>query len=179
MKVYDMNSETYQDLQLELDKSQLNCFQINTSTPNSAAQQEAYDQLFAHQLPKDSTVTAPTYIDRASHVHIGNHVFINHNLTTIALGGIYIGDNVQIAPNVSLITANHDIQQMNILNTAPIHVEAGAWIGTKAVILPSVTIGAGTIIGAGAVVTKDIPAHSVAVGNPAKVIKKLTLNEED
>ncbi|KRL97338.1 hypothetical protein FD28_GL001768 [Levilactobacillus hammesii DSM 16381] len=90
----------------------------------------------------------------------------------MALGGITIEDNVQIGPNVTLLTANHDIKQMNILNTKPIHIKQGAWIGARAIILPGITIGEHAIVGAGSVVTKSVANFDVVAGNPAKVIKR-------
>ncbi|MBQ0837691.1 DapH/DapD/GlmU-related protein [Lactiplantibacillus pentosus] len=176
MKTYDMNSAEYQAGQSDFEASRLGSYHVNQAVPGSAEQQQAFDQLFGDRLPADSTIWGPLQVDRVNHLSIGHHVFINHDLTTVALGGIFIEDNVQIAPNVSLITANHDINQMNILNTAPIRIQANAWVGTNVTILPGITIGTGAIVGAGAVVTKDVPAHTVAVGNPAKVIKKLTRN---
>ena len=115
----------------------------------------------------------PTQIDRANKIKIGNNVFINHSLTTVALGGITIEDNVQIAPSVAMLTANHDIEHMNILKTAPIHIKESAWIGARAVLLPGVTIGEHAIVGAGAIVTKDVEPYTVVGGNPAKLIKNL------
>lgn len=118
-------------------------------------------------------IISSTGIDRANKIRIRNNVFINHSLTTVALGDITIEDNVQIAPGVTMLTANHDIEHMNILKTAPIHIKDGAWVGAWAVLLPGVTIGEHAIVGAGAVVTKDVESYTVVAGNPAKLIKNL------
>ena len=168
-----MNQPAYQALQSEFTTSRQGCFKINTSAPGSAEQQTAINALFHQAMPSDSTIWAPVQIDRINHLHLGHHVFINHDLTTVALGGIFIADDVQIAPGVTLLTANHDIHHMNILKTAPIHIETGAWIGANATLLPGVTIGAHAIVGAGAVVTKDVAPQTVVGGNPAKLIKSV------
>lgn len=173
MKTYDMTKPTYQNLQSEFERSRNGCFEINTHAPDSPAQHQAFRKLFSQSVPTDSTIWAPVHVDRVDHFHVGHQSFINHSLTTVALGGIYIADHVQIAPGATLLTANHDINHMNILNTKPIYIETGAWLGANVTVLPGVTIGAGAIVGAGAVVTKDVPAHTLAAGNPAKFIKAL------
>ena len=91
----------------------------------------------------------------------------------MARGGITIGDNVQIAANVQLISNNHDPYERMILTCKPVVIEDGAWIGAGATILPGVRVGKHAIVGAMAVVTKDVPDYGVAVGNPAKVVKFL------
>lgn len=173
MKIYDMNSQEYLDDVKESQRSKLLCFKLNDIDPNDSKLRGYLNQLFENRLPKNSTIWMPTQIDRANKIKIGNNVFINHSLTTVALGGITIEDNVQIAPGVTMLTANHDIEHMNILKTAPIHIKEGAWIGARAVLLPGVTIGEHAIVGAGAVVTKDVEPYTVVGGNPAKLIKKL------
>lgn len=179
MQIYDMTQPAYQQLQAEFTTSRQGCFAINTSAPDSPQQRTAMADLFQDALPADSTIWAPIKIDRIHHFHVGHHAFINHDLTTVALGGIYIGDNVQIAPGVTLLTANHDIAHMNILKTAPIRIEAGAWIGANATILPGVTVGTGAIVGAGAVVTKNVAPHTLVGGNPAKFIKAVAQTSHD
>ena len=173
MKIYDMNSQEYLDGVKESQRSKSLCFKLNNIDPNDAKLREYLDQLFENRLPQNSTIWTPTQIDRANKIKIGNNVFINHSLTTVALGGITIEDNVQIAPGVTMLTANHDIEHMNILKTAPINIKEGAWIGARAVLLPGVTIGEHAIVGAGAVVTKDVESYTVVGGNPAKLIKNL------
>jgi acetyltransferase-like isoleucine patch superfamily enzyme len=173
MKIYDMNSQEYLEGVKESQRSKSLCFKINNIDPNDPELRKYLDQLFENRLPENSTIWTPTQIDRANKIKIGNNVFINHSLTTVALGGITIEDNVQIAPGVTMLTANHDIEHMNILKTAPIHIKEGAWVGARAVLLPGVTIGEHAIVGAGAVVTKDVEPYTVVGGNPAKLIKNL------
>lgn len=111
------------------------------------------------------------------HVHAGNDVYGNFNLTLVDDGDIFLGDNVMIGPNVTIATAGHPIEpelrreamQYNIA----VHIEKNVWIGAGSVVLPGVTIGENTVIGAGSIVTKDIPANVVAVGNPCKVLREI------
>lgn len=168
-----MNSQEYLDGVKESQRCKSLCFKLNNIDPNDSKVRKYLDQLFENRLPENSTIWTPTQIDRANKIKVGNNVFINHSLITVALGGITIEDNVQIAPRVTMLTANHDIEHMNILKTAPIHIKEGAWVGASAVLLPGVTIGEHAIVGAGAVVTKDVESYTVVGGNPAKVIKNL------
>lgn len=117
----------------------------------------------------------------ASNVHFGKNVYANFNLTLVDDADIYVGDNVMFGPNVTVCTATHPINaklrekvaQYNL----PIHIGKNVWIGANAVILPGVNIGENSVIGAGSVVTKDIPTNVVAVGVPARVMREI--NEKD
>ena len=91
----------------------------------------------------------------------------------MARGGITIEDDVQIAANVQMISNNHDPYERQILLCKPVLIRQGAWIGAGATILPGVSVGKYAIVGAGSVVTKDVPDYTVVVGNPAKTVKKL------
>lgn len=106
-------------------------------------------------------------------VKIGKHVFINNNTLMMARGGITIEDDVQMAADCSLLSNNHDLYDRQLLVCKPILVKKGAWIGARAIILPGVCVGKYAIVGAGAVVTKDVPDYAVVVGNPAHVIRML------
>ena len=125
-----------------------------------------------------SFVNPPFYCDYGSHIEVGKNFFANYNCTMLDVGMIRIGDNVQIAPNVSIYTAGHPVHPAtrNTLYEYGIDVTIGnnVWIGGNVVICPGVTIGDNAVIGAGAVVTKDIPAWSIAAGNPCRVIRKIT-----
>ena len=107
------------------------------------------------------------------HIKIGNNVFINSNCLFMARGGITIEDDVMFAANVQLLSNNHDEYDRQVLTCKPIIIKKGAWIGAGVTILPGVTIGKYAIVGAGAVVTKDVGDYEVAVGIPAKVVKTL------
>lgn len=123
-------------------------------------------------------INPPFYCDYGSHIEVGKNLFVNYNCTMIDVGIIRIGDNVQIAPNVAIYTAGHPVHPAtrNSLYEYGIDVTIGnnVWIGGNVVICPGVTIGDNTVIGAGSVVTKDIPAWTVAVGNPCRVIRRIT-----
>lgn len=112
------------------------------------------------------------------HLRIGNNVYINDGFICLVACDVIIDDNVVFGHHISLISENHGLDPNclsyldNKLETGAIKVGQGAWIGDNVVVLPGVTIGEKSVIGAGAVVTKNIPEYSVAVGNPARVIKK-------
>lgn len=126
-------------------------------------------------------VNPPFYCDYGSHIEVGKNFFANYNCMIIDVAKVKIGDNCQMAPNVAIYTAGHPVHPAS-RNTAyeyGIEVTIGdnVWIGGNTVIVPGVHIGSNTVIGAGSVVTKDIPDWVVAAGNPCRVIRKIT--EED
>ena len=126
-------------------------------------------------------INPPFYCDYGSHIEAGKNFFANYNCTIIDVAKVKIGDNCQFAPNVSIYTAGHPIHPVarNSMYEYGIGVTIGdnVWIGGNTVIMPGVHVGSNTVIGAGSVVTKDIPDWVVAAGNPCRVIKQIT--EED
>ena len=126
-------------------------------------------------------INPPFYCDYGKHIEVGKNFFANYNCTIIDVAKVVIGDNCQMAPNVSIYTAGHPVHPVarNSAYEYGIEVTIGdnVWIGGNTVILPGVHIGSNTVIGAGSVVTHDIPDWVVAAGNPCKVIRKIT--EED
>ena len=126
-------------------------------------------------------INPPFYCDYGSHIEVGKNFFANYNCTIIDVAKVKIGDNCQMAPNVAIYTAGHPLHPVSrsSMYEYGISVTIGdnVWIGGNTVIMPGVHIGSNTVIGAGSVVTKDIPDWVVAVGNPCRVIKQIT--EED
>ena len=126
-------------------------------------------------------INPPFYCDYGSHIEVGKNFFANYNCTIIDVAKVKIGDNCQMAPNVAIYTAGHPLHPVsrNSMYEYGISVTIGdnVWIGGNTVIMPGVHIGSNTVIGAGSVVTKDIPDWVVAVGNPCRVIRQIT--EED
>jgi len=125
----------------------------------------------------------PFYCDYGSHIHVGKNFFANYNCTIIDVATVTIGDNCQMAPNVAIYTAGHPVHPAT-RNTAyeyGIEVTIGhnVWIGGNSIILPGVHIGDNAVIGAGSVVTKDIPAWCVAAGNPCRVIRQITEGDRE
>lgn len=127
-------------------------------------------------------INPPFYCDYGTHIETGKNFFANYNCTIIDVAKVTIGDNCQFAPNVSIYTAGHPIHPVsrNSLYEYGISVTIGdnVWIGGNTVILPGVHIGSNTVIGAGSVVSKDIPDWTVATGNPCRVIRQITEDDK-
>lgn len=123
-------------------------------------------------------INPPFYCDYGFHIEVGKNFFANYNCTILDVAKVIIGDNCQMAPNVAIYTAGHPVHpdSRNSAYEYGIEVTIGdnCWIGGNSVICPGVHIGNNVIIGAGSVVTKDIPDWSIAAGNPCKVIRKIT-----
>ena len=115
------------------------------------------------------------------HVHFGKCVYANFNFTAVDDTHIYVGDYTMFGPNVILATAGHPIlpklRTQAYQYNMPVHIGKNCWLGAGVIVLPGVTIGDNTVIGAGSVVTKDIPSNVVAVGNPCRVLREI--NEHD
>ena len=122
-------------------------------------------------------IEQPFLCDYGYNIHIGDNFYANHNLVILDEAPVIFGDNVFIAPNCGFYTAGHPIdaaeRNRGLEYARPITVGNDVWIGADVCVLPGVTIGDDCVIGAGSVVVKDIPPHSVAVGNPCKVIRKI------
>ncbi|WP_405285188.1 acyltransferase [Methanobrevibacter sp.] len=152
-------------------------FKLNHTMPMTPEYDEILKELFGDNLGENSRVMAPISGAALDKLVIGDNVFINSNCLAMARGGITIEDDVMLAANVQLLSNNHDEYNRNVLLCKPIHIKKGAWIGAGATILPGVTIGEYAIVGASAVVTKDVGDYEVAVGVPAKIVKTLDKNK--
>lgn len=126
-------------------------------------------------------IEPPFHCDYGYNIFAGENVYFNVNCVVLDCAPVTIGSNVFIAPNVQIYTASHPLDaelRKTLENAYPVTIGDDCWIGGNSVICPGVTIGKGCVIGAGSVVTKDIPDNSLAVGNPAKVIRKLNQEPE-
>lgn len=123
-------------------------------------------------------INPPFYCDYGTHIETGKNFFANYNCTILDVAKVKIGDNCQLAPNVAIYTAGHPVHPeiRNTMYEYGIEVVIGdnVWIGGNSVICPGVHIGSNTVIGAGSVVTKDIPDWCIAAGNPCRVIRPIT-----
>ncbi|MGJ9404217.1 sugar O-acetyltransferase [Arthrobacter sp. KK5.5] len=128
-------------------------------------------------LGEGAEVKPPLFVDYGTRISIGARTFVNYNLTALDVAPITIGEDCQIGPNVQLLTPTHPLEpqpRRDKLEAArPITIGDNVWIGGGATILPGVAVGENSIVGAGAVVTKDVPANTVVVGNPARVARSL------
>ena len=148
---------------------------MNTGYRTPEEMHEYMGRILGKPLEESTTVLPPLYIDYGKPVTVGRGCFIQQCYTFFFFFCITIGDEVFIGPKVNLITINHDPNPDNRSATygRPIVIEDKAWIGINSTILPGVRIGYGAIVGAGSVVTKDVPPMTVVAGNPAKFIKKI------
>lgn len=132
--------------------------------------------VFGGPLPESVTIYPPFYTEHGLATTFGKNVFVNQGCTFMDGGGITIGDDVMIAPRVSLVTGGHPLpldERREYTVSAPIVIEDDVWIGTAAVVTQGVTIGSGAVVAAGAVVTRDVPARTLVAGVPARVVKTI------
>ena len=137
---------------------------------------DLFGELIGARVDDGFSLIPPFYATGGNNTRIGTRVFINQNCTLYDLGGVDIGDDVMIGPNVSLITSGHPIapsQRRAAVTAAPIVIGKNVWIAAGVTIIGGVTIGENSVIAAGSVVTRDVPADSLAGGNPARLIRSL------
>lgn len=152
-------------------------YEYNNMHPlDREARQAAIGEILG-KVGTNCTVEQPLFCTYGYNTTVGDNFFLNVNGKLMDSGKITIGNNVFIAPNVCIVTEEHamDVEQRleGLEYTHPVTIGDNVWICTGAIVLPGVTIGANSVIGAGSVVTKDIPPNSLAVGNPCKVIRQL------
>ena len=166
----------------EILKKQFDCleklYDFNQTRPHDMElRQTLLKDMFA-EIGEGCYIEPPLHANFGGHhVHFGNNVYANFNLTLVDDGHIYVGDKTMIGPNVTIATAGHPIQPtlryLEMQYNIDVHIGKNVWIGAGSVILPGVTIGDNTVIGAGSIVTKDIPSNVVAVGNPCHVMREI------
>ncbi len=131
------------------------------------------EELFRCELDDSVAIVSPFYCDCGCRMTIGKNVIINKGATIMSPGRVVIEDHVLIAPDVKIVTVNHDLQDRhNLFHFGKVTIKENAWICIGAIICPGVTIGRNAVVAAGAVVTKDVPDNSLVAGNPARVIKE-------
>ncbi|MCI5822580.1 MAG: sugar O-acetyltransferase [Pararoseburia sp.] len=151
---------------------------FNQLKPSQSKEKEAYMKEVFAECGDNCYIELPFHANwGGSNVHFGDWVYANFNLTIVDDGHVYVGDKVMFGPNVTIATANHPIEpglrDRMLQYNKDVHIENNVWIGANTVIVPGVTIGENAVIGAGSVVTKDIPANVVAVGNPCRVLREI------
>lgn len=170
----------------EIMKYQVKClerlYQFNMTSPTESAKRAAMLKEMFAEIGENCYIEPPFHSNfGGKYCHFGKNVYANFNLTCVDDTHIYVGDYTMIGPNVTIATAGHpilpELREKAYQYNAPVHIGKNCWIGAGAIILPGITIGDHVVIGAGSVVTKDLPSNVVAVGNPCKILREV--NEQD
>ncbi len=151
------------------------CSKLNKKYHTNRRILKIFSELIGKDVDKSLRLFPPFYSDFGKNIHIGKNVIINSNCNFQDQGGVYIGDRCLVGHRVVFATLNHGFEpeKRKCLFQKPIKLENNVWIGSGSVILQGVTIGENSIVGAGSVVTKDVPANVIVAGNPAKIIRKI------
>lgn len=175
VKLYFCNDES---LMVEQEKCLDRLYDFNHTRPTEQAKrQELLKEMFA-EIGENCYIEPPLHANwGGKHVHFGRDVYANFNLTLVDDTHIYVGDGVLFGPNVTVTTGTHpihpELRRQQAQYNVPIRIGNNVWIGANSVLLPGVTIGDNSVIGAGSVVSRDIPANVVAVGCPCRVLREI------
>ena len=159
-------------------------YDFNMTRPTELKKREEMLKEMFWEIGENCYIEPPFHANWGGHhVHFGNNVYANFNLTMVDDTHIYVGDCTMFGPNVTVATAGHpicpELREKAYQFNMPVHIGRNCWIGAGALIMPGVTIGDNSVIGAGSVVTKDIPSNVVAVGNPCKVMREITDRDKE
>lgn len=180
------------DIYLSMDNDLINeqlayldkLYDFNNTRPTELDKRtEMLKNMFA-EIGEDCYIEPPLHSNWAGkHVHFGKGVYANFNLTLVDDTHIYVGDYTMLGPNVVLATAGHpilpELRPLAYQYNMPVHIGKNCWLGAGVIVLPGVTIGDNSVIGAGSIVTKDIPANVVAVGNPCRVLREINDHDKE
>ena len=170
----------------ELVEEQTKCldrlYEFNATRPTEMEKRATMLKEMFAEIGEGCYIEPPLHANwGGKYVHFGHHVYANFNLTLVDDTHIYIGDNTLMGPNVTLVTAGHpilpELRLRGLQYNMPIHIGKNCWLGAGVTVLPGVTIGDHTVVGAGSLVTRDLPANVVAVGSPCRVMRPI--NEHD
>mgnify|MGYP000689089664 FL=1 len=162
----------------EMTRARTLCAKANAVLPDDESYIQYLEELFDRNLD-DVRILTPFICDFGNRVKFGKGVFINHSAILSASGGIEFEDGVMAAPGLRIATINHDMNARHTIYTyGKVTIKKNAWIGMNVTICPGVTVGEYAVVGAGAVVTKDVPDYAVVGGVPAKVIRYLNPDEQ-
>ena len=169
------------DLKREREYAKALCFKYNHTDPNDENEKVSIIKDLIGNIKGKFTINAPFYCDYGRYITIGENFFANYNCVIVDGGQVIFKDDVRIGPNCTFCTPNHDMnaerRKEGYMQYKNIVVGNNVWFGAGVTVLPGVTIGDNSVIGAGSVVTKDIPDNVFAAGNPCRVIK--TLNNQE
>lgn len=181
------NQELYLPTDESIMEEQLKCldllYEYNQTRPSEQDKRtKLLKQMFA-EVGEGCYIEAPLHANwGGKHCHLGKNVYFNFNATLVDDTHIYVGDYTKFGPNVIIATAGHPIlpklREKAYQYNAPVKIGNCVWLGAGVIVLPGVSIGDNSVIGAGSVVTKDIPANVVAVGNPCKVLREIGVKDK-
>jgi len=174
--IFDPGDEDIMRLQFACLEKQ---YDYNATRPSELARRSALLKEMFAEVGEDCYIEPPLHSNWGGyHTHLGNRVYANFGLTLVDDTHIYIGDCTMLGPNVVLATAGHpilpELRERGMQYNLSIHIGRNCWLGAGVIVMPGVTIGDNTVIGAGSVVTRDIPANVVAVGSPCRVLREIS-----
>ena len=157
----------------EMKRSSELCFKINNTMPTTPECRKLIEDLFLNKLDKTTVINPPIFTLLGNTIKLGKGIVLMNGFQCMSSGGLVIEDNTLISLNCTIATNNHDFYDRAVITCKTVHIKKNVWIGVNVTILAGVTIGENAIVGAGSVVTRDVPDNAVVVGSPARVIKYL------
>ena len=174
--------EIYDPGDIDIMKEQIKCLEMlydfNMTRPSELEKRESMLKKMFAEIGSNCYIEPPFHANWGGrHVHFGNLVYANFNLTMVDDTHIYVGDYTMFGPNVTVATAGHpivpELREKAYQYNFPVRIGRNCWIGAGALIMPGITIGDNVVVGAGSVVTKDLPSNVVAVGNPCRILREI------
>lgn len=157
-------------------------YDFNQTRPSELDKREAMLKEMFAEIGEDCYIEPPFHSNFGGHhIHFGDHIYANFNLTMVDDTHIYVGSHTMFGPNVTVATAGHpilpELRWDEYQYNAPVHIGENCWLGAGVIVLPGITIGDNVVVGAGSIVTKNLPSNVIAVGNPCRVLREV--NEHD